>query len=128
MGKLVTQITVTRTAGENLTDKYFVIADPATEFEVLHPTAANMEALGCIVRGGPLDGEVASVCVGGIVTAIAYGAINEGDYVVLHSTGAVKTDPKTGSSVSNIVGRAMEDASTGQQFEVLIGFFKSYNA
>jgi len=114
----VNQTDITFRANGAITRYYCVIQDPTADGEALLPTADNMDCLG-IAIDGCADNELFAVCMGGGTTqAVASGSISRGDLLMCASGGKVKTALTSGTI--NIIARALEDASDGEQLKVQV--------
>jgi hypothetical protein len=111
---------VTKIAGADLSAKQFYIVKPdSTAEQVVLAAAATNKLLG-VLQNTPKSGEAANVRILGTSKVIAGGSVTDGAWVTSDASGkgvATTTDKDV------VVGMAMEAASSGDIFEVLLVHF-----
>jgi len=102
----------------------------STTGDVALPASANDEDCVGFARYAVVDNDTVEVVVAGSMEVVAAAAITQGAWCVVADTaGKVKTDPKTSTSTSHVVGRALTPASApGDHIILEIIFFDRYNA
>jgi len=106
---------LTHVAAESLDTYVGVELDGSNPPKVQTPDSAGNEPTGIVNESADADGDAVSVVVQGPTRLTAAGSINEGEWIALDTDGK----GTTATSADYAVGRALEDASSGDHFEVL---------
>jgi hypothetical protein len=109
---------ITLKASEAFTAKYYVAQMDSSGDAEMGEGATDL-LLG-ICQNEPADGENALIRIGGTSKAVAGGSISIGDWVTSHTDGtivATTTDKQT------VIGRALEEADSGDIIEIMLTHF-----
>jgi hypothetical protein len=107
-------------AGADLSSsQYYVVKLASTAGEVVAASAVSDMQIG-LLQNDPADGEVAEVAIGGIARGKSGGTITVGQRVSCLSTGTLQGTSGGTASSQRIVGIAMEAASSGDLFSVMV--------
>lgn len=107
-------------AGASFASKqYYAVKLASTAGEVVVCNGTAKLAIG-LIQNDPADGEAANVAVAGVARGKAGGSITVGQMVNALSTGTLQGTSGGTSGTQYILGFAMEAASSGDEFSVLI--------
>ena len=107
-------------AGSTLAAKqYYVVKMASTDGEVIQANATTDIQIG-LVQNDPAADEPAEVACAGVALGVSGDSITIGEFVNALSTGTLQGTAGGASGTERVVGIALEGASSGDVFSVLI--------
>lgn len=107
-------------AGADLSSsQYYAVKLASTAGEVVVATATTDTQIG-LIQNDPADGEAAEVAAWGVAIGKAGGSITAAQFVNALSTGTLQGTAGGASGTERVVGIALEAASSGDEFPVLV--------